>query len=75
LCLGTEEKQWNDLANWELLGMRGYRFCLPGNVGLTPIHLQRKQKAGLFKKVPRPKKSQYQNAKLPETSYMRHMEV
>ncbi|KAF4518388.1 hypothetical protein B566_EDAN010480 [Ephemera danica] len=67
----TPEKQWNEYANWELLGMRGYRFCLPGNVGLPPT---RKLRATEYKKVARPKKTR-QLVKLPETIYMRHMEI
>jgi hypothetical protein len=67
-----KKKKWDEHANWELLGRRGYRFILPGSVGLSPL-MRRKSIA--WKKVSRPKKNQYSQATLPDTNYYRQVEV
>jgi len=66
-----KKKKWDEHANWELLGRRGYRFILPGSVGLSPM----KRKSIAWKKVSRPKKNQYSQATLPDTNYYRQVEV
>ncbi|XP_059487251.1 uncharacterized protein LOC132203462 [Neocloeon triangulifer] len=67
-----KNKQYDEHANWELLGRRGYRFILPGNVGLS---LSRRKALNLSKKSSRTKKNQSTQVSLPDTNYFRHVEI
>ncbi|CAB3370489.1 Hypothetical predicted protein [Cloeon dipterum] len=71
---GAEKNEpYDEHTNWELLGRRGYKFILPGSIGLSPA--ARRKPSLNPKKNARPKKSKNSQVILPDTNHYRQVEI